>query len=516
MTAEPLPPQQTHVNNRNISIWTDERLFGHRFHNEQTPWIVLLEFLAVFRSRMDQGCALREPRKAGAHEDVRYDIARFPHLRYLVFNNPYLQHVEQTVSGDSEQWRRWLKAVEDVPLEGGFEYLRPRFQTFSRFVRVVEFFQNTAVEPHRQRRWSSRFVFPYGPDCIYADTDGKNGLGNPDRLFFARAGELLYLMLNRSGCGEELAERISSKLMRRDDEWNLLATALQPDGGLPNIHPVQDISGGYLPYPERSEYAELARDWLMLLRANLPGPALLDPLMRVTGLHLIRYLLQRASECAGEERPPRLVLEIAAPRKTLLFDLSNETYKTNRSLPARAIEADLQLTRRSEEWKAALRAQEPALEAFSVLQHHYRWKRSEPPGGDPEQIFEALRKAAIQKHQQHVGKVVPEWGREIGLSTSRRGVGTWYAPDDAFLKALIIASVDEREEYHRFLSRLHERYGLVIGVAEAERAYGRLPTDERVFVENAARLEQRLRTLGLLQRLSDDCAYVTNPFKAER
>jgi hypothetical protein len=516
MTAEPLPPQQTHLDNRNIASWTDERLFGHRFHNEQTPWIVLLEFLAVFRSRLDQDRALQEPREAGAHEDVRYDIARFPHLRYLVFNNPHLQHIEQTVSGNGEQWRRWLKAVGDAPVEGGFGYLRERFETFSRFVRVVEFFQNTAVEPHRQRRWSSRFVFPYGPDCIYADADGKNGVGNPDRLFFARAGELLYLMLNRSGRGAELAEAISGKLMRRDDEWNRLATALQPDGVPPDRNPVQNVPVGYLPYAERSEYAELARDWLALLRADLPGPAVLDPLMRVTGLHLIRYLLQRASEEAGETRPPRLVLEIAAPRKTLLFDLSNETYDANRALPARAIEADLQRARQTEDWQAALQAREPALEAFRVLQQQYRWKRGEPPGGDPEQIFEALRKSAVDGHLQHVGKVVPEWSREIGLSTSRRGVGTWYAPDDAFLKALIMACVDEREEYHRFLSRLYERYRLVIGVAEAERAYGHLPTDERVFVENAARLEQRLRTLGLLQRLSDDCAYVTNPFKAAR
>jgi len=514
MTAEPLPPQQTHLDNKNITTWTDERLFGHRFHNEQTPWIVLLEFLAVFRSRFDQGQALQESRGEGVHEEVRYDIARFPHLRYLVFNNPYLQHIEQTVSGNNEQWRQWLAAVADAPVDGGFGYLRDRFENFSRFVRVVEFFQNTAVEPHRQRRWSSRFIFPYGPDCLYADADGKNGVGNPDRLFFARAGELLYLMLNRSGRGSELAEAISGKLMRGEDDWNRLATALQPDGVPPDRNPVANVPVGYLPHAERPEYAEIARDWLALLRADLPGAAVLDPLMRITGLHLIRYLLHRSHEELGDQRPPRMVLEIAAPRKTLLFDLSNETYNANRALPRRAVEADLQRVWQTQEWQEALAAREPALAAFDVLKRRYHWRLTEPPGGGPEQIFEWLRSSAVDGHLQHVGKAVPEWSREIGLSTSRRGVGTWYAPDDAFLKALIMASVDEREEYHRFLARLYERYGLVIGVAEAEAAYGHLPTDERVFVDNAARLEQRLRTLGLLQRLSDDCAYVTNPFKA--
>jgi hypothetical protein len=33
------------------------------------------------------------------------------------------------------------------------------------------------------------------------------------------------------------------------------------------------------------------------------------------------------------------------------------------------------------------------------------------------------------------------------------------------------------------------------------------------FSDNARRLEERLESLGLLNRLSDSCAYVENPFK---
>ena len=54
---------------------------------------------------------------------------------------------------------------------------------------------------------------------------------------------------------------------------------------------------------------------------------------------------------------------------------------------------------------------------------------------------------------------------------------------------------------------------MIVGVPEAERAFGSLPTDEKAFTQNTQRLEQRLRTLGLLRRLSDDCAYVENPFR---
>ena len=54
----PLRPQAEHWNNRGIEIWADERIWGHRFHDEQTPWLILLEFLAVFGSRSREKRAL--------------------------------------------------------------------------------------------------------------------------------------------------------------------------------------------------------------------------------------------------------------------------------------------------------------------------------------------------------------------------------------------------------------------------------------------------------------------------
>jgi hypothetical protein len=35
--------------------------------------------------------------------------------------------------------------------------------------------------------------------------------------------------------------------------------------------------------------------------------------------------------------------------------------------------------------------------------------------------------------------------------------------------------------------------------------------DKKSFQANSARLQRRLRTLGMLRRLSDACAYVENP-----
>ncbi len=496
-----------------VNVWVDEAIWGHRLYNDQTPWLVLLEFLAIFQSRHTEGKALKESRSDGAHETFTYYIPRLIPLRQLIFNNPHIRYVEDNHRSDPERWQAWLKTFSS---DDDFGYLQDRFGSFARLSRVVEFFQTTAIEPHRQRRWTSRFLFPYGPNCLYADLPA-NANGSPDRRFFARSGELLYLMLNRSGKGKELAETISEKLLRQDETWNRAICALLPEGYRVDSNAVSSTIG-YLPFAERSEYGNLAETWTRLLNLDLPGEALLDPLMRLSSLHMLLYMLKRANEEVGDTSEPKFVLEIASPRRTTLFELSKENFGANRMLSTRAVRAYIESAKEDERWREALHARAPAEAVREYLTERYEWQPDNgQPSGDPDTIFEALRTYAEKRHQQHVAKVHMEWARQIGLAVSRRGAGTWYSPDDSLLKALVMCVVDEgREEYHRFLAKLYDRFRLVIGANEAEKAFGTLPTDQNAFMQNTQRLEQRLRTLGLLRRLSDDCAYVENPFRSNR
>ncbi len=487
---------------KDVKFWVDEAIWGHRLYNDQTPWLVFLEFLAIFRSRHSEGCALNEAVQDGAHEKFTYYIPRLIPLRQLIFNNPHVQH--------AETWAAWLNAFD---ADDDFSYLKDRFRgDFTRFARVIEFFQTTGIEPHRQRRWSSRFLFPYGPDCLYADLPA-NVNGSADRRFFARSGELLYLMLNRSGAGSEIAEEISRKLLRKDETWNRVVGALLPDGFKVDTNSVSSTIG-YLPYANHVEYAALAETWRKLLKLSLPGESLFDPLMRLSALHMLLYMLRRGNEETGDTGEPKLVLEIASPKKTTMFDLSAENLGANRMLSTRAVRAHVLSAKDDARWRQALEAHAHADAAREFLAERFEWDPDDgPPSGDPDAILENLRIDAERRHRQHVALVHMEWARQIGLVASRRGIGTWYSPDDPLLKALVMCTVDEgREEYHRFLAKLYDRFRLVIGAREAERAFGHLPTDQNAFMQNTQRLEHRLRTLGLLRRLSDDCAYVENPF----
>ena len=101
-------------------------------------------------------------------------------------------------------------------------------------------------------------------------------------------------MLNRSGKGEELAKLISEKLLRQDETWNRVVRALLPDGYRIDSNLVSSTIG-YLPFAERPEYEDLAETWTRLLNLDLSGEALLDPLMRLSSLHMLLYMLKRAN-----------------------------------------------------------------------------------------------------------------------------------------------------------------------------------------------------------------------------
>ena len=501
-----------------IDYWIEEEIWGHRFYNDQSPWFIFLEFLAVLHDRINAGQAFESTAHLGHHETFQYRMAKQLPVRYLLFNNPYLNHIERTESTDHARWEKWFNEIgayadQDTQINGGFQYLKERFE-YSELVRIVEVFQATAIGADSNKRWTSRFVFPHGPDCLYADLDGKKGAGNPDRRFFARGGELLYLMLARSGRGEVLLPLLKKKVFDIQNPWNQMLRALMPTAYQDQV--VDNVSIGYLPYAARPEYEQLADDWITLLRLTMPGESVLDPLVRILGLHIVRYLFNRSHEVLGEDETTRFVLEVTAPNTTPLRKLSSDNYAANRRLPEFAVARHLDRFCDSSEWQTALQTDDEAL-ARSVLIQRFSFKNNnraikKVKGTTPEQLFGSLKAAVISRHKQHFSEVSRELSRHIGLTVHRQGLKTRYAPTDPLLKALVYATVAERMEFHAFLDRLHEKYHFIIGPREAEASYGELPFDKRAFDDNAQRLESRLLALGLLCRLSDDCAYVMNPF----
>jgi hypothetical protein len=439
------------------------------------------------------------------------------YLRNILFNNEMLQTIDHRYADSSTAWSRWLEWMDansrgiDRP---DYSYLKGRFHSFNQFASLVGMIRGSAVESDSNKRWSSRFVFPFGADAIYEDLNvTPGGAVSREYINFGRTGELLYLMLCRSERVSEL-KPLFADIFERKNSWNQLVALFQPeDKGY-----LQDRGDSYLPYRSHPSFDRLAEDWLKVFRLGLPGFDAFQYLVTLGSLHVLIYQLGVAAEWSGQERPV-FVCEVVAPKKTLVREHSILSFQRNNQLPQRAVDRLIRGIEESEEWALASAGHGAFVNCRKLLFDRVRWPRTKESGesdyeGPPEsqQLIADLRRAAMSRHRQHVANVHRNYGRDVGL-VSRRGTNTLrYAPTDPLLKALVLANVEDRMEYKDFLRRLYGRYGLVLGDAEAQSELDREEFDQKAFRANAQRLEQRLASLGVLKRLSDACTYVQNPF----
>lgn len=500
--SDRLPPIQVD----NLSMWIEEAIWGHMLYDEQTPWLIYLEFINVFLDQHRKGQAFNETQ--GLNQ-LKYRAAWRLEMRNILFNNPKMSQIRSTFSDDTVRWREWHKSMA---LAGGidqpdFSYLQKRFHSFEDFADVVELLRATSVEAATNKRWTSKYVFPYGEDCVFEDLD-HNARTN-DRHFFRRTGELLYLMLCRSSKKNELLSMFVAQPYFGVNTWNRMALLLQPDGDLLKG---TDRANAFLPYPHHPTYDQIATDWIALLSLGMPGYDALPHLVNMAAFHLVQYHLLVARDVANISSSFTMVCEVVAPKRSLVREISCKNYLENNLLSNQAIMAYIDNIERSEGWQSAKGHTNAFIKCKEILSNTVQWGEAYKGTSTPEGLIETLRSDAKKRHQLSMAHIHRSYGREIGLVSKRGTNRLRYAPTDDFLKSLIYANVSKRMELNPFLSLLWERYSLIFGDREAELVLPKDEFDKKAFQANTRRLEQRLSSLGLLKRLSDGCAYVLNPY----
>ncbi|ENO3942886.1 hypothetical protein ACSZM1_15755 [Aeromonas veronii] len=498
---------------KSVDFCVDENIWGHRLYDEQLPHLTVLEFLGVLGSNLDR--PLRPHKELIGF--VMFKPQRQIRLRGLLFNNPYVASIAESAVSDEEKWKQWLERFQLGATGNGDEdmtYLRQSFTSFDDFAKAIELLRSSSFESRSNKRWSSKFVFPFGPDALYEDLNiSVRGMSN-DRRFFARTGELLYLMLTRAKRGAELGDILVKGLFDHEAPMNRLAKALQ---GAPQ-HADEPRQSGYLPEITNARFDQICEDWLSILAKEMPIYDALEHLIAITGLNMLLYFLERAKCVAGDDEPVEFVCEIISKERTKIRALSGDSYQFNQGLPAKAVRAHVESIRTEARWVAADDAEFPESERIKLMRERFQWPPTE--GGDdedytscsPDELITNLADNALARHAQHIGKIHASWSRAIGLSSRRLSRRTRYAPNDKLLKSLVVSIVNDRMQFDEFLAEAKRRYGLVIGDAEGSRLVEAKLVDQEELSNNQDNLEARLVGLGLVRRLSDSCSFVENPF----
>jgi hypothetical protein len=497
---------------RREDLWLEEKYWGHRLWDQQSHWLVFLEFLCVAESSHRQGHLFN------------FDKSQYPswyrpyarvHLRNILFNNEqYLIRIDRETSDSNSAWRRWLAWMAENshglnPDERDFSYLKSRFNSFHDFAQLVRALRSCTVEGDSNKRWSSRFIFPFGSSAIFEDLSIKQEGTSREYINFGRSGELLYLMLARSLLRERLAETLPRRLLDESNKWNHLVRQLQPPSAESDLP--QRGKDTFLPYDQHPTFDLVATDWLALLDLRLPGFDVIPYLVTSGAFGLLLYHLHTSVQLLVRTEMPPIVCEIVAPRRGLVREQSIESYEFNTALSIEAIDRIISAVEDTDKWHETGQPQEVLHRRRAILADLFSWDDEESVT-NADDLIRRFREEAKGRHRRHFAQVHRTFGRGIGL-VSRRGTNRFrYAPTDGFLKCLVFCNVNKRIEFNAFLAQLHERYGLVFGEKEAEKALTAQEIDKKPFQSNALRLEQRLSSLGLLKRLSDACAYVENPY----
>jgi hypothetical protein len=498
-----------------VDFAVDEHIWGHRLYDEQLPHLAVLEFLSVLGSNAET------PLRAKFEDRVRYRPQRQIRLRGLLFNNPYIESMREKDIPDEDKWALWNERFSEDANSLGYgdmSYLREVFTNFDDFAKSIELLRSSAFEAQSNKRWSSKFVFPFGPDALYEDLRiGSDGSASNDRRFFARTGELLYLMLCRAKRGPELGDQLVQRLFDRTAPMNRLVKALQGE----SQHAADYRPVGYLPHASHPRFDRLCDDWLAILSRDMPVYDALEHLITSAGLNLLLYFLECGKTQCGDAEPVELICEIVSRERTKVRMLSGESYQANQALSLRAVRAAVESIRLADEWAHAAQSADPNGASATLLRERFQW----PPedGGDDtdsinasgEDLIQKLVEKAESRHEQHFGKIHTSWSKAIGLSSRRLSRRTRYAPNDRLLKTMVVTMVDDRMQFDEFLSEARLRYGFVIGDAEGARLVKDKLVDQEALTENRGNLETRLVGLGLVRRLSDSCSFVENPFGSE-
>ncbi len=490
-----------------VSIWLEEAIFGHRLWYRQTPWLIFLEFLGVADAFARKG-SLFAP--TTPEETTPYDLRYRQTLRNVLYNNDAIARIASQQRDDHYKWSAWtdemLKAGAG-PV-GRLEELRERFARFDDFAKLVALVRQTTIEPGSNRRWTSRFVFPFGVGALFSDATLQM---RRDYTVFGRAGEVLYLMLTRSSHADRLRTHFEGFLDPDQPKNRLVALLGSASDDVPDLAMKGEM---FLPYRRHPTFERLALDWLAVLDIGLPDQDGFAHLVPLATLHVMLYQLETAAAVAGKARPS-LVCEMIAPKRELVRQRSIASYYANDALSRQAIATyhqDHVVKRMPREHDPELEPDEALDDARDFLRRSFSYGPKEEHFGSVEDLLAKFEQTAESKLDANCGLVHSSYGRYIGL-ISRRGTNrNRYAPTDGLLKTLVIARVPKRVEFGKFLADMFEQYGLVFGPVEAKAALEEDSFDEATFERNKERLEARLSSMGMLKRLSDGCAYVLNPY----
>lgn len=554
----------------------EQRFLSKKLRAAQLPEETLLELLMVLASQdLENSNLAYTMDKSGRSLYLR---ARHVKLRRLLFNNPFLDYFNSLGGtdglSDDKKWNLWGKAFLesntrefDLPSttpeaviarnEGNplfitaygtgkkdnttavvrvitpddIQYWRNSFKSFSDFTKAINLLRSWSFV-HDNKQWCYNFLFPFGPDCLYAEITKDHVFKNN---YLNGAGLLMFSMLQRAQSHDDslfVFKALSQRFLNANNAFNVLARVLngnaqdttywleqfEQDVRLNKVQRQYDIDSDkiidtfkasntiYLPYKQHRVFDQLTLDFkhLLELKNQLNQNDLFHALSLIGTLNLIVYyqeVCQRLIEFSGGgECNIDMVVECNHDSGISLRRLATSRQHDNDALLKRAVQEMFKryITNLFPGLKenTALDANEYSMlmdilirsfslnKAFSNRCSYEECQKmaakalDEQDGSPSNKVqvtFGLLQKRLMEEEAKmitHMLGLHRSFGQQIGLSSRDKARAVRYVLSDDLVRSLVLATVDKSKQLmllDDFLSELNTKYHLVIGPHEAKK-----------------------------------------------
>ena len=491
-----------HENKAQISI------YGDRFHNDQSLYEYLIEFLLVFSSaKKADGSG-----KLMFHDDepLNYYVEPRNGLRRFVF----FEQAKKTkrIPADEQAYED-IKKILLKHIECDNEKQKQEF-----LFAVQDLFRGYAAVL-KNRSWCAQALLPLCPEMIFCEempSDSKRinigkqfnvaaGYSLDDTYFdsvdsfdmtrhnfLARGGEVYYLHLmqvldNDHVSKEKLQALLKNLLTDKSSDFSNLANWIQNTWEKEkNLDPeklIGKMNIGFIPIDSYKKSGKNAVDELICFLSNQLHPVKRIELMaKGLMLQIMRMLTDRTEEYLGYQQTP-WIIDMCGKNSSIIKQLSANSFEKISELFSSAIN----------KW--------------------IKNARNDDDNIDLKEEYVQYVKARKESFDIFKGK-----GKELQCIIPSKGPYERFSLSEDLVKFLVLSLVPPsgKIDLDLFLKKLYTHYSFVIGPEEYKMCINGQSLDIELtnsFNKNKEAFQKFLKDAGFLRDLSDATSIVVNPYK---
>ncbi|YCA45508.1 hypothetical protein M1E11_10110 [Bacillus sp. JZ8] len=497
------------------------KIWGHRFKDGQRGPEYVLEFLNVLYGtdyNLNSDCYYRN---------------KSQYLRKFIFE------------GVKEGSKRGTAELEKEKKESLYE----KIQDPSKVEVIREFFRNLEIPlvdgkgKEADRSWFARSLYPLHEDLLFFELRVKNNSSSYERNFFARGGELYYLMIsygvqNNPSLRNTIEKRYKELLQKNNSVGKMVSFIKDTLGDEKNkkeTYPLRRIEGEKREYPtlpitEHKLFEQFAKEMCDLLSLDIDIYDIFKLLTSLTCFHLLLYMYDRAKnekgetiqfffDCLdGQNREIQRISVNTFKNNELLIKNKFENYFSKQFFDIIGDEESVKLDLVAWKEQPNIFIEKMGLKKLQsrkqrVINTLKKCKDYKDVTTKLHNVVKEVISDTLKRHQIAINRTL---ARDGGIGNFKSGSSYRYLMTDDFLQTLVFVNVKPTEsiEFSEFLNRLYEKYGFIVGETQARDSglYVKSRVNIRHYQKNELALREKLRKNGLLIEYSDATAMIRNPY----